>query len=125
MRVAQRLVLIAGAVLVIIMGLFPPYVLVSPAVQLKGIDHPEKVIAAGYHSIFSPPPAFDPEASALISKTPIVGESLWDQAMREADRLQRGQRLLLVRIDTAQFAVQITTVTIAVLLLSYAMRSNS
>src|SRR4051812_47708077 len=124
MRIAQRSVLIAGAVLIIIMGLYPPYVLVAPAVRLKGIDYPEKVVAVGYHSIFSPPPGIDPAAAGLLDRTPVVGESLWEQGLREAERLQKGERLLFPRIDVAQFAVQISTLTIAVLLLSYALRQN-
>jgi hypothetical protein len=131
-RTVQRVILIAGALLIILMGLFPPYALVMPAVELKGIKYPQKIIAVGYHSIFDPPLAFDPDSDGLIAKALIDRESrVADSQVADSLSklyppvpLQLPKRLQLVRIDVVRLAVQMATVMLAIALLAYAFRPS-
>src|SRR5882672_4588667 len=59
MKAIQRTILVAGALLVLTIGSFPPHVLVLKAVEPNQIRHPQKVVPVGYWFIFSPPPAIE------------------------------------------------------------------
>jgi hypothetical protein len=124
----QRWILIAGAVLIILMGLFPPYAVVMPAVELNGKKHPEKVIAVGYSFIFDPPAGFDPDSFASVAQAPAGGNTPLESELLKIykPRVPQGpERLQLVRIDVVRLGVQLGTVTlIAIGLLAYAFRPN-
>ena len=101
----QRWILIAGAVLIILIGLFPPYVVVMPAVELNGKKYPEKVIAAGYGLIFDPPTGFDPDSFASVAQTPAGGNTPLESELLKIYKPsvpQGPERLQLVRIDVVR-----------------------
>jgi hypothetical protein len=130
-RILQRCVLIAGATLIVLIGLFPPYLSVAPAVELNGKKYPEKVTPIGYYSIFDPPGAFDPD-TVLTAEVPVEPKSqktglTTEDGLRQLYPLRTPvgpQRLMLARIDVMRLAVQWITVMLAVAFLAYAFRPD-
>jgi len=116
--------------LIVLIGLFPPYMSVAPAVELNGKKYPEKITPIGYYSIFDPPGAFDPDTLlssevSLEPKSQKTGST--EDGLRQLYPLRTPvapQRLMLARIDVTRLAVQWITVMLAVAFLAYAFRQN-
>jgi hypothetical protein len=128
---ARRWILCSGAFIVLLMGILPPWIVVTPPIRVGGIDLPKRIKPIGYTWIFLPPNPADMQyagdavnevLSAPAGPAPTLqpGENPFHflRRARGDDSLATGLRM--VQIDWSRLTVQWIAVLLATILLAAA-----
>lgn len=133
LETARRCLLAVGALAVLILAAFPPWIVVTPALTVSDMNVPERVKLIGHQSIFYPPKPDDysfagdllndvlPKPQKDAPRDHFKSGSMLDElGVFDDDRIAK--KLRMVRVDVTRWAVQCVSIVVATLLLTAATR---
>jgi hypothetical protein len=123
MTTTARLTCLIGAALILLIGLFPPWLLVTPSTTLPSLSTPEHVKPMGFYSLFAPP-----NASTSGKPDDLVDMALSGNGktlLEAAKGLEFSRRVRFVRIDVHCWAVEALIVFAATLLATLGFTNRS